>query len=247
MDPVTPQQPPLDLPATLLVRGGSPTDGPPHTLDAFRRSVEQGADGIESTVWLSADGRAVLDATGDVGGRFRRRPISAVASADLPEHVVTLDDLYADLGPAVVVALEVGDPAAIDEVLGVAEKAGAGGSLWISHHDHDLLAQVRESSDTVRLVNTVRLADLPAGAERRCAELRAVGVDALALPFPEWTAGTVALCHRFRRYAHASEATHERMARAVWDMGIDAISGSYVERLMVLRPSPDGSSDGTAP
>ena len=234
---MSPQRPPLDLPATLLVRGGSPTDGPPHTLVAVERSLELGADGVDSTVWRTADGQAVLDRTGEVRTRLRRRPISAIARDELPGHVLGLAELYEAVGPAVVVALTLGDVEVADEVLSVARRAGATGSLWIAHADHDVLRTVRERSDTVRLVNTVRLADLPFGAERRCGELRSGGIDALGLRFPEWTAGTVALCHRFGRYAHASEADQERMARSLWDMGIDAMSGAHVERLLAVRPA----------
>lgn len=235
MAAMAPQYPTLDLPATLLARGGAPTDGPRHSRVAFERAVALGADGVESAVWRSADGRAVLDGTGEVGGRFRRRPISAVPRDELPEHLLTLDELYDACGPATVVSLQLGTPEVADEVLSVAAAAGATGGLWLAHEDHELLGAIRERSDTVRLVNTVELAALPLGPERRCAELRAGGIDALGLPFPEWTAGLVALCHRFGRYAHGREAQQERMARSLWDMGIDAISGDHIERMLVVR------------
>ncbi|NBR76997.1 MAG: glycerophosphodiester phosphodiesterase, partial [Actinobacteria bacterium] len=53
-------------------------------MDSFRLAHRLGATGIESDVWLTRDGVAVLDHDGVVGGRFRRRAIDSTDVADLP-------------------------------------------------------------------------------------------------------------------------------------------------------------------
>ena len=86
-------------------------------------------------MWLTADGEAVLDHDGVVGGRLRRRAIAAVDRADLPGHIPTLADLYATCGTDVAVSLDVKD-------VGRFRPGGRGGpggrrraleNLWLCH------------------------------------------------------------------------------------------------------------------
>ena len=97
-----------------------------NTLDAFRLAVEMGATGLESDVWVSNDGHAVLDHDGIVGGWLRRRPIGTVLRHRLPEHVPSLDELYVTCGTDRPVSLDVKDPAALGAVLAAADAAAPG-------------------------------------------------------------------------------------------------------------------------
>ena len=65
------------------------THAPENTIEAFALARRLGATGLESDVWMTADGVAVLDHDGIAGRGLRRRPIADVAAADLPEHIPT--------------------------------------------------------------------------------------------------------------------------------------------------------------
>ena len=54
-----------------------------NTLDAFRLAVRLGATGLETDVWLTADGEPVCDHDGAVGRRFRRRSITELRRDEL--------------------------------------------------------------------------------------------------------------------------------------------------------------------
>src|SRR5687768_14179847 len=86
---------PTRVPATLqpphaFAHRGARAHAPENTLDAFTLALRLGATGLESDVWLTADGEAVLDHDGLVGGRVRRRRIAGARRAELPAHIPTL-------------------------------------------------------------------------------------------------------------------------------------------------------------
>lgn len=81
-------------PPLLFAHRGARAHETENTLAAFRLAVRLGATGIESDVWMTSDGVAVLDHDGVVGPRLRRRKISDVARADLPGHIPELRDLF---------------------------------------------------------------------------------------------------------------------------------------------------------
>ncbi len=236
---------PLDLPTRRFAHRGASAHAPENTIEAFQLAVRLGTSSLESDVWLTRDGVAVLDHDGVVGGRLRRRPVAEVDRADLPDHVPTLADFYETLGPAVELCLDIKDPAAVDEVVRVADDAGAAARLWMCHPEVALLAEWRTRHPAPRLVNSTFLGHMERGPERRVAELRELGVDTLNLHHSEWTAGLVTLCHRFGRYAFGWDAQHERVIHGLWKMGIDGIFSDHVDRLVeATRDGTDGAGDG---
>src|SRR4051812_4623328 len=94
-------------PPIAFAHRGARAHAPENTLEAFRTALAQGATGLESDVWLTADGVAVLDHDGVVKGGMRRRPISAVERSRLPDHIPTLADLYAECGTAFQLSLDI--------------------------------------------------------------------------------------------------------------------------------------------
>lgn len=232
MTAMLPAHPPLDLPVRCFAHRGASAHAPENTIEAFELAVRLGTTALESDVWLTGDGVAVLDHDGVVGGRVRRRPISQVDRADLPDHIPTLAEFYAALGPGVELSLDVKDPAAADEVVRVAAAAGSAGRLWLCHPDVELLSEWRSRHPTPRLVNSTFIGHMEHGPERRVAQLRELGIDALNLHHSEWTTGLVALCHRFGRYAFGWDAQHERVIRNLWHMGIDGVFSDHVDRLV---------------
>lgn len=227
-----PEHRPLDLPVRRFAHRGASAHAPENTIEAFQLAVRLGTRSLESDVWLTRDGVAVLDHDGLVGGRLRRRPISEVDRSDLPDHVPTLAEFYDALGPDVELCLDIKDPAAADEVVRTAHAAGAAARLWMCHPEVAQLGEWRTRHPTPRLVNSTFLGHMEHGPERRVAALRELGIDTLNLHHSEWSAGLVALCHRFGRYAFGWDAQHERVIRALWNMGVDGIFSDHVDRLV---------------
>ncbi|MFM7409290.1 MAG: glycerophosphodiester phosphodiesterase, partial [Actinomycetota bacterium] len=97
---------------------GAKAYAPENTLEAFALALRLGASGLESDVWLTADGVPVLDHDGVVKGRLRSKPISAVARVDLPPHIPTLDEMLAAT-PPVPLSLDVKDPEAFSAIIEV--------------------------------------------------------------------------------------------------------------------------------
>jgi len=197
-----------------------------------------GATGLESDVWLAADGVAVLDHDGKVRSGLRSRPIASLDRASLPAHVPTLEDLYTECGTDFELSLDIKDPAAASAVVAVARAAGGGapGRLWLCHPDWELLAEWRKEFDDVRLVNSTKMREMRMGPERRAAQLSAAGIDTVNLHYEEWTGGLTTLFHRFGVLAFGWDAQHERVLKNLVRMGIDGVFSDHVDRMVdVLR------------
>lgn len=227
--------PALKVPPIAFAHRGARAHAPENTLEAFELALRLGASGLESDVWLTADGEAVLDHDGVVGRRgLRRRRISEVTRAELPPHVPTLDELYATCGTGYDLSLDVKDPAAFARVLVVARAAGDGavGRLWLCHPDWEVVAGWREQSAEVRLVDSTRLGRIKEGPERRAATLAGAGIDAVNMHNVDWTGGLVTLFHRFDVLAFGWDAQLPRVLAELVDMGIDALYSDHVDRMV---------------
>jgi glycerophosphoryl diester phosphodiesterase len=203
-----------------------------NTLDSFKLARKLGATGIESDVWITRDGVAVLDHDGVVRSRLRRRSIRDIDRADLPSHVPALADLYDACGTDYALSLDVKDPDAFEATLAVADAYGATERLWLCHHDWTLVQTWRERSDAVKLVDSTRLRRISEGPERRAATLADVGIDALNMHWTDWNAGLVTLLHRFERAAFAWDAQQPRALALSFAYGMDGVYSDHVDRLM---------------
>lgn len=228
-----PRLPSLLRPPIGFAHRGARAYEPENTLAAFRRALEMGATGLESDVWLTEDGVAVLDHDGVVRTGLRRRRIATLPRSRLPEHIPTLEALYAECGTDVPLSLDVKDPAAAGPVVAIARAAGgmALGQLWLCHHDWEVVASWRDLDDWVKLVDSTRLRRMREGPERRAAALSGAGVDAVNLHHSDWSGGLVSLFHRFERYALGWDAQHERILDALLGQGIDGVFSDYPDRL----------------
>ncbi|MGE0794939.1 MAG: glycerophosphodiester phosphodiesterase [Acidimicrobiia bacterium] len=203
-----------------------------NTLAAFTLALRLGATGLETDVWLTADGTPVLDHDGRVGGLPRRRPIAAVERAALPAHIPTLAELYEACGPDLTLSIDVKDPAAAGPVLQVATAAGADLTrLYLCAGDVDDAARFAALDPSVRAVHSVRLRRLRPGPERYVAGLAERGVHVVNMPYPDWSGGLVALCHRFGILAFGWDAHHAHQIVELLRMGCDAVYSDHPERL----------------
>src|SRR5256885_11529810 len=125
--------PSLLVPPIAFAHRGARAHARENTLEAFALALRLGATGLESDVWCTADGVAVLDHDGQVGSRLRRRSIGDVRRAQLPAHIPTLDDLYTECGTDFELSLDVKDPAAIGATVAAARAAGVANPMWLCH------------------------------------------------------------------------------------------------------------------
>jgi len=235
--------PALRTPPIGFAHRGARAHAPENTLEAFRLAQRLGATGLESDVWLTADGEAVLDHDGVFGSllRVRRRPrIADVTRAELPAHIPTVAELYDACGTDLELSLDVKDPAAGRRAVEVARDAGgdAVARLWLCHHDHDLMTSWRDIDERVRLVDSTRLGRIKEGPERRAATLADRGIDAINLPHGDWTGGLTTLFHRFDRYAFGWDAQFDYIIRELVDMGIDGVFSDHVDVMMDCLGGP---------
>ena len=199
-------------------------------MAAFRLALRLGAGGLESDVWLTADGVAVLDHDGTIGGPLRKQSIGRLDRARLPSYIPTLDELYAEIGGSVPLSLDVKDPAAFEATIHASRTAGAEDQLWICHPDLRLLIEWRRST-SARLVHSTRLGRLKDGPERHGAHLRSVGIDAVNFRQGDWTGGLVTLYHRFGRLTLGWDAQQPRELANLFDAGIDGVFSDHPDRM----------------
>jgi glycerophosphoryl diester phosphodiesterase len=226
--------PSLRRPPIGFAHRGARANAPENTLEAFTLAVRLGATGIESDVWVTRDGEAVLDHDGVVRRGLKRRPISSIDRRDLPAHIPTLAELYDTVGTHLDLSLDVKDPAAFDRTVAVARRAGGDAleRLWLCHHDWSLVAQWRDACAEVRLVDSTFLGHMPNGPEERAAALAEAGIDAVNLHHSEWTGGLTALFHRFEVLCFGWDAQHDRILDGLLDAGIDAVYCDHVDRMV---------------
>ena len=228
-DRLDPTSPPVGF-----AHRGARAHAPENTLEAFTLAVRLGATGLESDVWLTADGIPVLDHDGDIRRGLRKRPIAELARAELPSHIPSLSELYEVCGPALPLSLDIKDGRAAGPVIAVAREAGgdAEANLHLCSGSWQRAAGWRELSDAVQLVDSTRLKRIKEGPERRAAVLANAGVDVVNMHVEDWSGGLTTLFHRFSLRCFAWDAQHRRQLDAMLDAGVDGLYSDHVERMM---------------
>ena len=221
----------LDDPITFAHRGAR-AHAPENTLEAFALALKLGATGLESDVWLTADGEVVLDHDGVVPGRLRKRPIAEFARADLPGHIPTLAELYEHCGTGYSLSLDLKAPGTGEAVIAVTREAAPHmlERLWLCHPVWQELLPLRDQG--VRLLDSTRLLRIKEGPERRAAVLANEGIDGINMHHTDWNGGLVALFHRFERFAFGWDLQHHDDLRPALRMGLDAIYSDWVDRMI---------------
>ena len=224
----------LRSPPIAFAHRGGRAHAADNTIEAFKLGLRLGATGLESDVWLTADGVAVLDHDGKVRAGMRSRPVASLTRASLPTHVPTLEELYAECGTAFELSLDIKDPSAAPAVAAVARAAGgdAPARLWLCYPDWEVLAGWRTDLHDVHLVDSTKLRTMRRGPERRAAQLSAAGIDAVNLHHEEWSGGLTTLFHRFGVLGFAWDAQHDRILRNLLRMGIDGVFSDHVDRMV---------------
>jgi glycerophosphoryl diester phosphodiesterase len=220
------------VPPIGFAHRGARAHAPENTLDAFRLALRLGATGLETDAWITADGQAVLDHDGVVGGRLRRQPIAARRRDELPEHMVTLAELYAGCGSDFELSVDVKDDRVAAELVATARDVGAEDRLWLCHPDWQVAAGWRELSPAVKLVDSARVRRMDGGPERHVARSAAAGIDTVNLHHSDWSGGLVAMVHRFEMLAFGWDVQFDRTIDNLLDTGIDGLFSDHVDRMM---------------
>lgn len=217
-----------------------------NALPAFRRALAAGANGLESDIWLTADGVPVLRHNAALGPR--RRLVAGLRRAELPPWLPSLADLYEQAGWDFDLSLDLkGHPAgmsgsdAAKAVLAVARASGgsaAVGRLWLCG-PLSALRIWRELDSDVKLVNSTSAAEVTAhGGGAACARLlRTAGVDALNLRAREWIparAGIVADLHAAGLVAFGWDAQSTAMLRRLRGYQLDGLYSDHLHRLVAV-------------
>ena len=223
---------PLRQPPIGFAHRGARAHAPENTLEAFALAVRLGATGLESDVWVTADGVAVLDHDGVVRKGVRRRPIAEVPRAELPEHIPSLAELYDCCGSDLPLSLDVKDPGALDATVDAARQAGAEEQLWLCHPDWELVATWRSRAEGAKLVDSTRIGKVKEGPERRAMSLRRAGIDCINMHESDWTGGLTTLFHRFGLECFGWDAQLPRVLSQLLDRGVDAVYSDHVDRMV---------------
>jgi glycerophosphoryl diester phosphodiesterase len=260
---VSTDRPPPPLPIGFAHRGAR-AERRDNTVESFTRALELGATALESDVWLTADGVAVLDHDGMVRRGVRRYPIRTMGRDQLPRHIPTLAELYERCGVDFELSLDVKDVTAGSAAVDVAARFGAVGRVWLCG-EGPLLTDWRALSGEVRVVASTgapRMATAYGGGQFRlaAAALGRQGVDAVNLRWPEWDAGRVAAVHQAGMLAFAWDAQRATIITEVLALGVDGVYSDHVKTMTgaidewhrqgpartAALPPPDAASESDA-
>jgi glycerophosphoryl diester phosphodiesterase len=226
------QRLPSLLPAPIgFAHRGARAHARENTIDAFALALKLGATGLESDVWLTADGLAVLDHDGVVKRGVRRRPLSEHRRDELPEHIPTLVELLDACGHDYHLSLDLQQPGIGHQVIDLvaAHAPDLLPRLWLCYPGIDELVGLRAANPLVKLVNSTRLDRMTHGPERRAANLAELGIDAVNLHHTDWNGGLVTLFHRFERVAFGWDLQFEHLLRPAIRMGLDGVFSDHVD------------------
>jgi glycerophosphoryl diester phosphodiesterase len=205
-------------------------------MEAFQLALKLGASGLESDVWLTSDGVAVLDHDGVVKRGLRKRPISEFRRDELPAHIPTLTELLEELGTDYSLSLDLKDPESavpIVEAVSAIDRSMLD-RVWLCEPSLDRVIELRERFDhggrcPVRLLQTTRLERIKGTPERRAEYLSRHGVDGINLHRTDWNGGLVSLFHRFGLVAFSWDLQYEHDLRPALRMGVDAVYSDHVD------------------
>ena len=222
----------LDVPIAFAHRGAK-AYAPENTLEAFALGLRLGANGLESDVWVTADGVPVLDHDGVVKRSLGRgRPIAGFRRADLPSHVPSLADLIEHCGSNYHLSLDLKDPQSGQAVIDVVRDTAPAllERLWLCSPVWESLLPLRGHG--AKLVDSTALQRIKEGPERRAATLADQGIDAINMHHRDWTGGLVTLFHRFDRVAFGWDMQEAFILERSLRMGIDGVYCDYPDRMM---------------
>ncbi|MEP1125700.1 MAG: glycerophosphodiester phosphodiesterase [Ilumatobacter sp.] len=223
----------LDPPIAFAHRGAR-AHAPENTLEAFTLALRLGATGLETDVWCTSDGVAVLDHDGVVRRGFRRRSIADCRRDELPEHVPTLDEFYEACGNDFDLSIDVKHPAAYEPTADAVRRQGgtAAARTWLCDPVLDNLTGRRNDLADFKLVHSTRLSRLPRTPELHAAQLAESGIDVINMHHTDWNGGLVVLFHRFEVNAFSWDLQFDHQLENAFRMGVDAVYSDHTDTMI---------------
>jgi glycerophosphoryl diester phosphodiesterase len=222
----------LDDPIAFGHRGAR-AHAPENTLAGFELALKLGANGLESDVWITADGVPVLDHDGVVKKSLgRTRPIGEMRRSALPGHIPSLAELIDRCGSDYDLSLDLKDAASGQIVIDVVAESAPSmlERVWLCASQWESLLPLRGQG--AKMVDSTRLSKMKEGPERRAATMRDQGIDAVNLHHSDWNGGMVALFHRFDRVSFGWDMQEPHILQAALRMGLDGIYSDWVDRMV---------------
>lgn len=212
---------------------GARAHAPENTLGAFALALEMGATGLESDVWVTSDGHAVLDHDGVVRQGLRRQNIRKVEKSALPDHIPTIQSVVETLGNGYHFSIDIKDPASIAALARETRSSGFPEErLWLCSPDLGVLGSCREIVPAANLVHSVRFERIDGTLERHVADLLDRGIGTLNMHHTEWNGGRVTLCHRFGVNAFSWDLQYDDHMRRALLMGVDGVYSDHTDMMM---------------
>ena len=235
----------LDPPIAFAHRGAR-AHAPENTIEAFTLALRLGATGLESDAWVTADGVAVFDHLGVVRRGVRRRRIAETTRAELPEHIPTVEDVFAACGTDFSLSIDLKDPAAYEPVVDAVRAQGGdmASRTWLCDPVLDNLVERRDALGDFRLVHSTRLAKLQHSPELHASRLSAAGVDAMNMHHTDWNGGLVVMFHRFGVLAFGWDMQFDHQLEPAVRMGLDAVYSDHVDLMMDIVQREVGPPTG---
>lgn len=154
----------------IIAHRGDSANAPENTLAAFRLALENGADGIELDVKLTADQKLVvihdstLDRTTNGHGQVSKTPFAAMRELDAGswfspkfkgEPIPLLDEVFAELGGKFLINVELTnyktpEDQLPDLVVDLVKKHSLGDSVMFSSFDHHNLLRAKSLAPEIR-------------------------------------------------------------------------------------------------
>ena len=233
----------LDPPIAFAHRGAR-AHAPDNTIESFALAQRLGATGLETDVWVTADGIAVIDHDGIVRSGLRRRRINECQRTDLPEHIPTLDELFAECGTDFELSIDVMDPEAYGPIAAAVRRAGCDASsrTWLCDPLLDHLTDRRDELSDFKLVHSTRLARLKTTPEQHAAKLAQTGIDAFNMHHTDWNGGLVTLFHRFLVNAFSWDLQLDHQLEDAFRMGIDGVYSDHTDTMIDVMKREVGNS-----
>jgi glycerophosphoryl diester phosphodiesterase len=217
-------------------RGAPPAGIRDNSLAGFAHALKQGVTGLESDIWLAADGVPVLVHDPYIRTRLRRRMIAATPASALPQWLPTLADLYESTDATFDLSVDLKDPAAAAATVEVARAHGRDSRLWMCGSAAHVKTWRQLPGDAHLVVSTT----LRSGRqihEDRIDEAADSGAEALNLRASQWSAAYVARCHKGGMLAWAWKVETRSTLGSMTAFGCDAV---FSDSLKLLTSASGG-------